>query len=75
MDLKIDVTPDLDQFASRWKAAESIIREEMLVAMRKSVLIVENQGKGNLAALDSRSGVIPCARHGRYGGSLRGIRA
>jgi hypothetical protein len=47
MDLRIDVTPDLDQFASRCKAAQSIIREEMLVAMRKSVLIVENQGKVN----------------------------
>jgi hypothetical protein len=62
MDLKIDVTPDLDQFASRWKAAESIIREEMLVAMRKSVLIVENQGKVN-APVDT--GTLRRSIHGQ----------
>ncbi len=45
MELHLDVTPDVDVFASEWQKAGSVVEAEMMSTMRATVLVVEAQGK------------------------------
>lgn len=47
MDVQIDITPELDRFASCYGKAGPLIHAEMRTAMNESVALVQNQGQAN----------------------------
>jgi HK97 gp10 family phage protein len=47
MDLRIDVTPDMDRFAGKYQRAGQVIQREMRTLMTQSVAILDRQAKAN----------------------------
>jgi HK97 gp10 family phage protein len=73
MDIDIDITPDLQRFASCYSRASGAIHDEMRTTMNDSVLLIENRGKANAPVKTGTLRRSITHQVGGAGGSVRGI--